>query len=68
LLLLLFVVKSFTDVHRWMNVDDDIFFSSLSLSLSLFLFFLCMFNTEQQKWLQQRTPHHVDQYHRRRRQ
>ncbi len=41
LLLLLFVVKSFTDVHRWMNVDDDIFFSSLSLSFFFFFFFVC---------------------------
>ncbi len=30
---LLFVVKSFTDVHRWLNVDEDIFFS-FSLSLT----------------------------------
>jgi hypothetical protein len=35
LLLLLFVVKSFTDVHRWVNVDDDIFFFSLSFSFFL---------------------------------
>lgn len=34
-LLLLFVVKSFTDVHRWVNVDEDIFFFFSSCSSSL---------------------------------
>ena len=38
---LLFVVKSFTDVHRWMNVDDDIFLLSLSLSRARVSFFRC---------------------------
>jgi hypothetical protein len=39
LLLLLFVVKSFTDVHRWVNVDDDIFlfFFLLALFFSLYV-------------------------------
>lgn len=54
---LLRVVKSFTDVHRWMNVDDDIFSSFSPLSLvraraSRFLssrFVRAMFNREQQK-------------------
>ena len=44
LLLLLFVVKSFTDVQRWLNVDDDIFFF-----VTLSRFYFSMFNTERQK-------------------
>ena len=49
LLLFLFVVKSFTDVQRWMNVDDDIF--------SLFFSFVVVCSEENSKNISSTKPH-----------
>lgn len=55
LLLFLFVVKSFTDVQRWMNVDDDIF--------SLFFLVVVVVCSEENRTNISSTKPHHNKYH-----